>query len=116
MPVCLMKVAVTMKKINMMNTTSSMGVRLMSDSSSVLENRLICLRMSASGSVVRGQVILEQFGFEVDLPLQDGASDNPGERRDHSGHGRNGRHGDTGRHGACIAALSSHRVEDGDHA
>ena len=41
MPACLMKVAVTMKKISMMNTTSSMGVKLMSDSSSERENGLL---------------------------------------------------------------------------
>ena len=45
MPLARMNVDVTMKKINMMNTTSSIGVRLISFSSSSCLMELKCLRI-----------------------------------------------------------------------
>src|SRR5690554_6514096 len=99
-PASLMKDATKMKKMSMMNTTSSMGVRSISAPPSSL-----CLASLRIGwvpvdarSVIGRQLILKKFLFPVRDAREVGVGEQPGKRRHHAGHGRDGGTLDTTRH------------------
>src|SRR6056297_4175155 len=115
MPVSFTKEVVTMKKISMMNTMSSIGVMLISASSSCRFSRLR-IACSAAASVV-DQHLLEALDFLAGPPFEIGGQIETGQRRHQTGHGRDGGRRDAAGHQARVAGAGEcHHVEDEDHA
>src|SRR5690606_8354316 len=119
MPVSRMKLAVTIKKMSMMNVTSSIGVRLISFSSSGVLTAAMCLRMTTLNlaSVVHRHLVFENGDAALCLPVQNCDQEYARQCTDHAGHRRNRRHRHAGGHRPRITRpVERHDLEDRDHA